>query len=43
MASRLPVDEAERDRVTAQAVGNVKAIIDEQRPAHTIGNLVTRV
>lgn len=42
-ASRLPADQAERDRVTAQAVGNVKAIINEQRPAHTIGNLVTRV
>jgi len=43
MASRLPSDEVERERVTRQALGNVRAIIDEQRPAHTIGNLVTRV
>lgn len=42
MASRLPSDQDERDRLTAQAVGNVQTIIDDQRPAHTICNLVTR-
>jgi phage tail-like protein len=43
MTSRLPADPDVRKRVTVQAIGNVRTIIDEQRPAHTICNLVTRV
>jgi phage tail-like protein len=42
MASRLPTDQAERDRACSQAVGDVRSIIEQQQPAHTHYTLVTR-
>jgi phage tail-like protein len=41
--SRLPTDPASRQLVLAQAVGNIRTIIDDQKPAHTLWNLITAI
>jgi len=41
--SRLPADRPARKRVLDQAVGNISAIVTEQRPAHTVWHLITSV
>ena len=34
--SQLPADQSQRPLVLAQAVGNIRTIIDDQKPAHTV-------
>jgi phage tail-like protein len=41
--SRLPAAAADRQRVLNQAVGNIRSIVDAQRPAHTVWNLITAI
>jgi hypothetical protein len=41
--SRLPADPAARQLVLAQAVGNIRTIIEDQKPAHTVWNLITAI
>ncbi len=41
--SRLPPEPAKRKAVLDQAVGNIRTIIAEQKPAHTVWNLVTAI
>ncbi|WP_405066398.1 phage tail protein [Kribbella sp. NBC_01510] len=41
--SRLPADTAARKRVLDQAVGNISAIVTEQKPAHTLWTLTTSI
>jgi phage tail-like protein len=41
--SRLPADAAERANVQRQVVGNIRTIVEEQKPAHTLWNLVTAI
>jgi phage tail-like protein len=42
-AGRLPSDPAERRRLLDQSVGSILAVIDEQKPAHTLRNLITAI
>lgn len=42
-SSRLPADPAARKRVLDQAVGNISAIVTEQKPAHTLWTLTTSI
>lgn len=41
--SRLPTDQAARQLVLSQAVGNISSIIEDQKPAHTKWNLITSI
>lgn len=41
--SRLPSDAAERKNVLQRVVGNILTIVDQQKPAHTVRNLVTAI
>jgi hypothetical protein len=41
--SRLPADLGARQVVLAQAVGNIRTIIEDQKPAHTVWNLITAI
>ena len=41
--SRLPAEPADRKRVLDQAVGNISAIVTEQKPAHTLWTLTTSI
>lgn len=41
--SRLPSDGAERANVQRQVVGNIRTIVEQQKPAHTLWNLVTAI
>jgi phage tail-like protein len=41
--SRLPADPASRQLVLAQAVGNIRTIIEDQKPAHTVWDLITAI
>jgi phage tail-like protein len=41
--SRLPPDPAARQLVLAQAVGNIRTIIEDQKPAHTVWDLITAI
>jgi phage tail-like protein len=40
---RLPPGQDDRRRVLRQAYGAIKAIIEEEKPAHTLANLVTEI
>ena len=40
--SRLPPDPAARTAERERAVGNILTIVDQQKPAHTLRNLVTQ-
>jgi hypothetical protein len=42
-APRLPVDPTERKQELDRAVGTVRTIIDAQKPAHTVWNLITAI
>ncbi|GAA0436042.1 hypothetical protein Acor_55340 [Acrocarpospora corrugata] len=42
-ADRLPEDPDERHRALVQVVGDIRGIVDAQKPAHTIWNLITAV
>jgi hypothetical protein len=39
----LPTDPTERASAMASAVGDIGTIVDQQKPAHTLWNLVTRI
>lgn len=39
----LPTDPAERSSALAKAVGDIGTIVDQQKPAHTLWTLVTRI
>jgi hypothetical protein len=39
--SRLPADPDQRTKVQQQVVGNIRSIVDEQKPAHTVWDLIT--
>jgi phage tail-like protein len=41
--SRLPADPDARQLVLNQAVGNVRTIIEAEKPAHTLWNLITAI
>lgn len=41
--SQLPADQGQRPLVLAQAVGNIRTIIDDQKPAHTVWDLITSI
>lgn len=41
--SRLPQGDAARQRVLSQAVGDLRAVIEAQKPAHTVWNLITAI
>ena len=41
--SRLPPDPQARANVQRQVVGNIRSIVDEQKPAHTLWTLITTV
>ena len=41
--SRLPTDPTARQRVLRQTIGTVRSIIEAQKPAHTVWNLVTSI
>ncbi len=41
--SRLPTDPDERATVQRQVVGNIRGIVEQQKPAHTLWNLVTAI
>lgn len=41
--ARLPDDQDERAIVQRQVVGNVRAIVERQKPAHSLWNLVTAI
>jgi phage tail-like protein len=40
---RLPADPDARTTVQRQVVGNIRTIVDQQKPAHTLWNLVTAI
>ncbi|MGV9385752.1 phage tail protein [Nonomuraea sp. NPDC003707] len=40
---RLPPDPSARQLVLNQAVGNIRSIIDQEKPAHTLWNLITAI
>jgi hypothetical protein len=42
-APRLPEDPAQRQRVLEQAFGTIRTIIESQKPAHTVWNLITAI
>jgi phage tail-like protein len=42
-ASRLPPDPRERQQVLNQSVGSIRAIIEAQKPAHSVWNLITAI
>jgi phage tail-like protein len=39
---RVPTDETERMQVLSRVVGDITSVVDAQKPAHTVWNLVTR-
>jgi phage tail-like protein len=41
--SRLPSDPDQRSTVQRQVVGNIRAIVERQKPAHSLWNLVTAI
>ena len=41
--SRLPADPGERANVQRQVVGNIRDIVDEQKPAHALWALITAI
>jgi phage tail-like protein len=41
--ARLPSDPNDRATVQRQVVGNIRSIVDQQKPAHTLWNLITAV
>ncbi|MEU7872999.1 phage tail protein [Dactylosporangium sp. NPDC049140] len=41
--SRLPTDPAARGVMQRQVVGNIRSIVEQQKPAHALWNLVTEI
>jgi hypothetical protein len=41
--ARLPADPDQRSTVQRQVVGNIRAIVERQKPAHSLWNLVTAI
>jgi hypothetical protein len=42
-ASRLPADPDARSVMQRKVVGNIRSIVDQQKPAHTLRNLITAI